>query len=325
MGPLSVLLLAAALTASDGQAPRVAVAPVLDAAGRDRTNPLVDALRDLPDLTVIDLRAVRQALGPRALEALLACQDDRCRVAAAGALGWEELLIAELARGGRRLRARRVGPEARATVRVSLEVAPGELEAALRAAAEELFPARAAQARSGVTIRSLPSGAQVRVDGAAPVAADAGRVEVELPPGRHRVEARAPGHAPWVRDFDLALGTAPVLEADLSKRRSEGPWILGASGLALGAGAAALAVMAQLRVEDWRDACGAGGRCAAGFTRARYLDDDAAIDTERSVAIALGAAGAAALAGALVWFVLDPGATGAERFAAGPEGLGIRF
>lgn len=310
----------------------VAVAPVRGAP-REATDALLAAVRGLPGVTALDLRSLRQALGPAAMGQLLRCQDDACLVRSAGALVWDELLVAELAEGGKTVRLRLLGktPGEAPRIRVSRQVGEEGLADVLRAGTIELFPVRAALSSVPVVVKGLPAGAEVQFDEQAPLQqrGSGGRIGDRLSPGPHTVEARAPGYTPWSTSFEVEVGSPLELGASLRKRRSAGPWYVGGGGLVLAAVGAGLLASAQARVDDWDSACPSGESCAEGFTRQRFTDDASALDLERGFSTGLLVGGGAALVGAVVWYLLDPGERGpTDSFSgwAGPaESSGVRF
>lgn len=352
------LLAAAALAAgaeaaespqADEAALRVAVGPVEGAPG-SATDVVVRALRALPSVEVVDLRGLAPTLGPAALARLLACEDDPCRVEAASVLPWDRLVVSEVTPDGEILRMRLLtsDPEEPARVRVSRGIGGAGLDAALGAAIRELFPVRAARSASLVEVEGLPPEAVVRFDDGPPIALGpgGGRLGVRLPPGRHEVEARAPGHEPWSERFEVRVGAPVRLEAGLAKRRSVAPWIVGGSGIALAVAGGALTALAQVRADDWASACAGEAACAPGFTRARYLEDEDALALERDAGLVLLGVGATAVLAGVLWFFLDPGRGGPEpseapgeeedpataarggrggRLTLGTTGLGFRF
>lgn len=310
---------------------RVAVAPVIGAPA-SLTNQLVNAVRGVRGLEVVDLREVRRAFGERALASALACARKPCPDhSATGPLGWEEIIIGELRPEARTLRLTliRPGPEGPSErVRVASSYAEGELPSALQAGVAELFPVRVARSGSVVRVENLPAGAQLKLDDESPVPAQGALAERRLPPGAHRVEVRAPGREPWTEAFMVRLGEPLRLRAELPKRRSLGPWLLGGGGLLAAGAGLALGVAAQQRADDWAEGCPSGGACGPGFTRERYLADQDAIGLENGAAAGLLAAGAAAVVGAVVWWLVDPGHSSPEDgFSVEPtaNGLGVRF
>jgi len=175
------------------------------------------------------------------------------------------------------------------------------IKTAIAAAASDLFPDLGAFGK--LRVDSDPKGASVWVDGEAlGIAPLIARVSA----GTHAVEVRAKGHRPVREEIAIVLGQTAVLEAELSKNRSAWPLYMGGAAAAAGAAGLALGVTAQNVANDWKDACPESG-CAAGFTAARYDDDDSSVAIRKNAANALyGVAGALAV-GAIVYFFLDPG------------------
>lgn len=324
---LTVGVLAVLLVSGEAQAAlRIAVLPI-ERASASSTDVLLRGLRSLSDVEVIDLRAVRSALGDQAFEAAVLCSRAPCDKVARAAAGWDAIVVSEVAEGGTALRMRLIeagegGPRER--VRVSRGVA-GDLPSAVRSAVIELFPTRAAK-MSAVAISGLPAGAAIRFDEEPPVMVQGARLRRRLPPGPHIVEARAKGRVPWRSSFEVPVGAELQLSASLPKRRSWGPWILGAAGVVAAGVGAGLAASAQSRADDWNAACPVGEACAAGFTRERYLSDQSSLDVENAAAAGLIAGGSAAVVGAAIWFLLDPGADGPDGdFSAAGAGVRMRF
>lgn len=307
---------------------RIAVSPLAGAPSA-ATDVLVRSLRGLKNVEVLDLRRVKSALGEAAYARALACAERACTDVERAAAGWNALVTSELAESGRLLRLRLIepgseGPQER--VRVSRSLGEEGLNAALRGAVVELLPARAAQSASAVVIDGLPVGASIRFDEETPVLVQGSRLRRRMRPGAHVVEARARGRSPWRREFEVQLGSELRLAAALPKRRSWGPWVVGAAGLVAAGVGAGLAASAQSRADEWQAACAGVENCAPGFTRARFLDDQSALSLENAGAASLLAAGGAAVIGAAIWFVLDPGQDGPEgSFEGAGAGLGVRF
>ena len=103
---------------------------------------------------------------------------------------------------------------------------------------------------------------------------------------------------------DIVLGCMHTAELELADVHSLWPYILTGAAAALVGGWLTAGGVAASNASSWREACPNGASCAAGFTRARYSDDGAAIDTEVAVSNSLFiAAGAAVLGAVIVWFV----------------------
>lgn len=347
---VAALLLSGALVCAPAPL-QVAVAPVSGAAPQ-ATAFLIDTLRALPGVTVADLAKLDAALGVRQVPVLLACTDDACRREAASGAPWDRLLLTEVGPAGplderRVLRLRLIERAGASAVRATVPVGPAQgpegdvrrpavpdqapgiaadLEQALRAGVAELFPERTAQSATAVVIHNLPDGAAVRFDeGDRTLSGTDGRLLERLSPGVHTVEVRAPGHDPWQTRFEVGVGGAVRLTARLSKRRSKLPYFVAGGGLVATGVAIALAVAAQNRRDAWAAACRVDEPCDAGFTRQRFLNDERAIDVESTAANVLFVAGGVAIAGAITWFLLDPGEDGPESVFATQDGVGVRF
>ncbi len=296
-------LLAALAVAGPG---RLLVAP-LSGVGPEVTESFVEALREL-EFEVVDLGALASSMGDGRLER---CDADPCLVSAAKALAGEgRLLAGEVLATTVRVRLFE-GGEDRPRLQVSRQIGPTGPAAALRASIPELFSAEAARALAPVLVEGLPPGAEVRIGDSPPVAAPSGRLSTRLRPGSHSVEVRAPGHRPWTGTVDVAVGDTTRVVAEPSKRRSPGPWVVGGVGLAAAVAGAVVHGVAEARAAEWSDACSAG-RCDPGFTRARYLEDEGNIERERAAALGLVALAAAAVAGAALWALFDPGQEGPD-------------
>ena len=282
---------------------------------------ILDALSGMPGLRVLSLAKLGELLGPDEAARLEACADDRCLVEVASRVRLDRLVAGQLDADGPRLELRvrlldtATAAAGRTLVRVTRQVGPGEggLVQAATSVAAELFPKEALAGFGTLLLRGGIAGAEVRVDGVlqgqleqAPTTGEPGAV-LTVPPGVRQVTVTAPGHVPFDTTTEVLVGQRARVDVRLSKNRSAGPLLLGGAGvLAVGA-AAALGVVAQARVEDWQEACPPGMPCSPGFTRARFEDDRAAVDRARIGSNVLWGAAGAALVGALVWYLFDPG------------------
>jgi hypothetical protein len=80
-----------------------------------------------------------------------------------------------------------------------------------------------------VTVRSNVTGDTVLIDG---IEYGATRLDLDLPPGRYRVEVRKPGHRSWEKEITLEPGEERVIRAHLVEAV---PVAAGPSGSAAGA------------------------------------------------------------------------------------------
>lgn len=297
----------------------VAVVPIGgDADGGSRleaTATLERALGGLEGVEVVSLRGLDALVGADALEALLACgEDDACLRRGVARVRTDHLVAGTLD-AERNLRLRLVDSATTAgppRVRVSRQVgySDAELRQGVTAAALELFPERADAAFGTLALEGGEPGARVLVDGE-----EAGAMSLEAPPravlrvraGARDVRVLAPGHEAFEARADVLLGQTARLQVELTKNRSPGPLFLAGGGaVALGV-ATALAFAVQARADDWEAGCPTGMACAEGFTRARYESDGDFVTGGRWAANSLFVVGGAALVGAAVWYLLDPG------------------
>lgn len=312
-----IFALALALTAAP-ELPdlRVVVGPTASAPAAV-TDRLLERLRALPGITAIDLRALGAAVGTDVEGAWLDCAEDTCRTKLLEGVRWDRALVSS--RATETLRAHLLDDTARVISRVSLQVSEDALLDGVDRLVEELLPERVARTGVAVEVSGLPQSARVRVDEAPTVMAPTdGKVRLRLLPGEHRLEARAPGRTPWVEAVRPRVGETLETEAQLSVRRGPWPWVLGGVGLGLVGGGVGFGLAAEGRASDWSDAC-AGGTCASGYTYARYLEDQNGLDSDETLAGVLVGVGAAAVVGAVVWWLLEDGGSGPEDGFELPE------
>lgn len=284
------------------------------------TQTLLDALGGLARLSVVSLARIDAVLGPAAKRALEACTDDPCLVQATQGIKTDRLVIGSLDVEGDKtlLRLRLIEsstvaktPIARVTRDVGRDADP--LRSEVSAAVLELFPERAKESVGTVEILGALPGARIVVDGRMSTTVPLDAIDPEapailkLPPGTHEIRVVAPGYFPRTERAQVLVGQRTSLAFDLEKNRSNGPLILGGVGAAAGVGGAILGALAATKVGDWKDACLPRMPCEAGFTRERYLSDEQAIDQQRTAANVLFGVAGAAIAGAVIWYFLDPG------------------
>lgn len=314
MTPLLLLTLAAAPTVGVG------VVPIRgDAAGTSRraaTIALEEALGDLPDLEVVSLSNLGELLGEDAARRLEACTDDACLRSATAKVKTDRLVVGTLDLEEQLvLRVRLIDTATSATgsrVRVSREIPPGGrgIAQAVSAVVADLFPERFARAKGLLAVSANLAGANVFVDGqlAGTTAANESgfMTVVRVKPGERQIVVEARGHSPASATAEVLLGQRTAVAVELEKNRSVRPLILGGIGLAAVATGVIVGVTTKNTVDGWDAACG-GGPCDEGFTRERYARDESAVGRGTLVTNGLLVAGAAAVIGAVVWYVLDPG------------------
>ncbi|MEQ9502038.1 MAG: PEGA domain-containing protein [Deltaproteobacteria bacterium] len=314
MTPLLLLTLAAAPSLGVG------VVPIRgDAAGTSRraaTIALEEALGDLPDLEVVSLSNLGELLGEDAARRLEACTDDACIRSATAKVKTDRLVVGTLDLEEQLvLRVRLIDTATSATgsrVRVSREIPPGGrgIAQAVSAVVADLFPERFARAKGLLVVSANLAGANVFVDGqlAGTTAANESgfMTVVRVKPGKRQIVVEARGHSPASATAEVLLGQRTAVAVELEKNRSVRPLILGGIGLAAVATGVIVGVTTKNTVDGWDAACG-GGPCDEGFTRERYARDESAVGRGTLVTNGLLVAGAAAVIGAVVWYVLDPG------------------
>ncbi|MBK6684753.1 MAG: hypothetical protein IPG45_09785 [Deltaproteobacteria bacterium] len=305
--------------AAPAEAARVGVLPLGgDAPEAERAaaqNELRTALRGLPGLELVELEGAAALLPPAQLEALNACADDACRKAALSTIRTDRLLFGDLDGPGDRriLRLRLLDGDpsgsADPKVRLSRELGAQDRGQLFSEVVAELFPEEVKLAFATLVIRGGAPETLVAVDGklVGPLDGDQAELVQRLTPGRHHLEARAPGHRPLAQDLELTVGQRRVLSLALEKNRSVGPYVLAGVGVLAAGVATGLGLAVNGRVSDWEAACPANQNCAVGFDRARYDDDQAFVDQGRFSTNALWAVAGVALTSAVVWYLFDPG------------------
>ncbi len=208
-------------------------------------------------------------------------------------------------------------------------------------------------------VGAAPAGATLRIDGSAlsPAVLDAG---YPVAPGTVRIEAAAPGHEPWYRDLPVVAGTAydievtyvptppappppppppvevvvappppppaPVVVVAPRPSRNAAPLVVGGATAVASFVAAGVFYAVAAGARDDRDgACpGTPPSCmpSARDDDARYRSFVYATD------VAIGFGAAAALTGALVWWLARPSPAEVPRVRVAPvlggaRGLGL--
>lgn len=311
------LVFASSAAHADVPPPRVLVlpfegsAPTAERAAASRD--LVTALRGFERLDVVSLLDPAETLGARLAEALSSCTDDGCRAKQLAGLGAGTLVAGSLneVAGVLRVDVRRVETTTIAATlrsRATLEIARGggaELAARLFGIAADLFPEEADRAFGTLTLEIEPEGAQVFIDdtevGRSPLA------PLQVKAGPHRLRVQADGHGAASRELSVGVGESQHIEVLLERRRGHLPWILGGTAVGVAVVGVVLGASAAGTAANWDDGCPAGLPCGVGFTRARYLDDDGSVDTQRTLANVLFGTAVALSVGAILGYVFDPG------------------
>lgn len=311
------LALAAVAMPAEAAPLRVAVIPVEGTAPlelrRSAAAKLVNALRGIEALQVIDLAVAGEVLGPSAPAALAACRDDRCIAGVIAPLATARAVVGVLSAGEGtrpRLDLRLVDtstPAALVRVRISRDLEEplaAALDAQVPAIAAELFPELSSEGAATLTLKVRPAGAAISIDGTpvglAPLA------PLRVKPGVHRVRIEASAHHPEEISVAVGLGQSEAVEISLSKNRSPVPLFLAGGSLAAVSIGLVFGLSAQAGATAWDDACGTGA-CEPGFTRARYDRDGSDVARDRVLANVFFAAAGGLAIGALAYFLLDPG------------------
>lgn len=276
---------------------------------------LEQSLLGLPGLEKVALDPLETILPPAQVEGYRACGDDACRRAALNPIRADHLIFGELDVDGPRrlLRLRAVAGDpaapAEPKVRISRELGDRSMTQVMAEVVAELFPEAYRSAFATLNLRGEVEGTMVALDGKLVGTLEGGGLALtrRLGPGPHHLEARAPGHQPLVVDLTLVVGETRDLQLALIKNRSVAPYVLGGLGVLAAGVATGLGLAVQGRVGEWEEACPGGQLCAAGFTKARYDEDQAFVDQGRLGSNALWAVAGAALVSAVVWYVFDPG------------------
>lgn len=161
-----------------------------------------------------------------------------------------------------------------------------------------------------VAVRSR-AGAGISIDGRLVGTAPLQR-PLALASGSHSVHVALRGHRPWSREVRLGRGERAQLTAELEPtgQRRTAVWILGGSAaLVVGSGiAAGLSIAAGSRASDINQE-----REGQGIDRARLADYERAVDRRDDRAklawALLGAGGALAIGGGLLYYLDNPSAT----------------
>lgn len=322
MRAVALVGLAASLvpTAASAKPLAVGVVPIRgEASGtkrREVTQAIEQALGDLPDLSVVSLENLGAVLGEDAANRLEACHDDPCVRAATREVRTDRLVVGELDLEEKlvlRIRLLDTATTSPARVRITRDVPPGPrgLAQAASAIVSDLFPERAKAARGLLAVAANVDEANVYVDGTLVGTTSGGpdgvyRALVRVPAGKRAVTVEARGHFATTTSAEVLLGERTDVAVELDKNRSSSPLILGGVGLAALAIGTIVGVTTKSTVDGWSSAC-AGARCDEGFTRARYATDESAVSRGAVVTNGLLIAGSAAVIGAFVWYLLDPG------------------
>lgn len=292
---------------------------------RDRgTRTLIDALGGIEGLRVISLARAGEVLGQVAAEEIERCQDDACLVRATTQIRATGLIAGtiDVEPGRTIIRVRlletsssvgaKSAPITRA--RVSRDVAPeggeGAFRGAVAGAAVDLFPDLADRTSGTLIISGLVPSATIWLDrapaGEAPPSGATSESVLRVRAGTHVLEVRAEGHAPFHERVEVVAGHRTEVQVSLDKNRSKGPWILAGTAAAAGGIGAAFWLSGRSIAGEWQDGC-RGVFCDPGFTRARYDSDRSTVDRDRIIASSALIVSGLALAGAVVWYLLDPG------------------
>ena len=163
----------------------------------------------------------------------------------------------------------------------------------------DCFPSGPNRVRGRVQLSGLIEDSVVLVDGST-VASESGAFMFR--PGAYDLEVRAPGRKSYRGQVEVDAGSDQMLNIELTKNRSLGPYILGGSSLALAGVAGVIGVSVIGQANDWDEACPLGEACAAGFTRQRYLQAENEVSRGRVAATTMFSVAAAGLVGAVIWY-----------------------
>ena len=286
---------------------KVAVLPVAGEGAPPSIGPaLAEALRSLPELTVLALSDAESTLGKEAFARLAAAHEEAAalRTLRALSIAADRLVLGEVSDKGR-LELRLVDSSTRTLIRISrdLPVEPGARRREVSLAAIQLFPDRQAQAVATLSLACEVSDLALFIDDQAIAGCPA---SVRLSPGPHEVRATAPGRHRFRSTLEAAPGAELSLAVELPKNRSPLPLYLGLGALGVAGLGTYFGLSANATASDWVNACGASG-CAPGFTRLRYEGDDRALTIRRVTSGGLFVIAGGLLATAIVSYVLDPG------------------
>lgn len=306
-----VVVFSAAMQLAQTQ-PQLSVGVLPIAGEANAAGAIIDVLQGYDSLRTVSLENPAAVLGPQVATQLAACVEDRCLVAATSAVGTDRLIAGEVRTSAQKrvLRLRLIDSSTTAAptiARVSQTVddaGAGALRAAVIGAMTELFVDLGGDRFGELTVRADVEGASVWVDGKPVGLAPVGPLRMAT--GAHEVRVQAPGHAPFGGTATVEVGQQFVVQASLSKNRSQWPLILGAGAI----GAATLGMIFGLNADSiastWDDGCTAG-RCSAGFTRARYDEDESSAKVRSGVANGMFGLAIGLTAAAVTWFIVDPG------------------
>jgi hypothetical protein len=284
------------------------------------TSILSSALAGIEGVHVISLANVSEMFGPDAQAAIDRCADDPCLAQATSMVRSDALVAGTFdAEAGRmivRLRLIDTSTHAfgRTLVRVVREVPEGAgqggFAGAISSAAAELLPELAEKSFGMLALKNGRAGASIYVDGALTDEFGdnaKGEALLRLRAGNHEIKVTAQGHAPFSRSIDVLVGQRTDVEVDLSKNHSVKPFVLAGIGGAAAIVGGVLVLSAHGIVRDWENGCNAQ-HCMPGFTRDRYDSDNQTLDRDRLSAGGLFIVASGAVAAAIVWYLLDPGA-----------------
>lgn len=303
-------MIAAVLSLALIAAPKLDIAVLPLSGDATATRLAVEMVGSVQGLRPISLERIGELLGPDAPAKIATCTEDQCFAQAILPVRADGILIGAIKEdaGRNTLELRLVVTSTRAGLsagRTSREIGGG-LASAMSSAVADLFPEQTKQSFGTLFLTNIPDGAELQLDGKVFGVLGGETTALRLNAGPHRVAVRAPGHDPFSAETNVILGQTTTLELDLSKRRSSSPYIVGGIGVAAAIGATVLGVLANSTASDWKDAC-ASGQCTAGYTRERYEDDRSNVDRYRVSANALFVASGLAIAGGVIWFLVDPG------------------
>lgn len=189
-----------------------------------------------------------------------------------------------------------------------------------------------------ITLKSPPEGLAVERDG---LAMPAALLDQPIPadPGRSKISASAPGHAPFEVELalsqgetkDVVIALSPAPQGPKAKGRTTGPeapasrpiwpFVAGGAGLALvgvaiGFGVSEAGTQSEI---DAKCHASANGRCPADFPYAQKNDQ---LYRDFGLSLGFGIAGALAIGAGAVGLVLGPSKPVISPYA-GPKGGGL--
>lgn len=287
----------------------IAVLPVRHSA--EATKLLADMISHVDGVRAVSLIDVDRVLGAEAAKKIAACTEDQCVVAAIRPVHADGILLgsvdAEDARTVLRMRLIVSSTTAAlAPARTTHDLESTGLAAAIGDALGELLPVQAAKSFGLLELAGAPPDAELALDGVVYGVLASATTTLRVRAGQHRIAVRAPGHDPYATNAEVKLGQKTSVELKLSKRRSNSPYIVGGVGVTAAVAGVILGAIASSTASSWKDAC-AGGHCTPGFTKQEYDNDRSNVDRFRVSANALYVISGAAIAGAVIWYALDPG------------------